>query len=71
MKAATGRCSCWAPETRSGAKRLISRKATQIAPIPIAVHTTQDRSAVAARRSCGAGRSFGSGVVVVIQGDVT
>src|SRR5829696_8980205 len=65
--AATGRCSCCEPETRSGAKRLISRTATQIPPIPIAVHSIQDRSAVGVWRSSGVGWSFGSGVVMVTQ----
>jgi hypothetical protein len=65
--AATGRCSCSEPDTRSGEKRLISRTATQIPPIPIAVHNIHDRSAVATRPSWGTGRSFGSGVVVVTQ----
>ena len=65
VNAATGRCSCWEPETKSGAKRLISSTATQIPPIPMAVHTIQDKSAVEARRSWGVAWSFGSEVVIV------
>jgi hypothetical protein len=53
--AATGRCSCWEPETRSGASRLISSTATQMPPIPMAVHSIQDRSVVVVRRSWGWG----------------
>jgi DNA-binding transcriptional LysR family regulator len=49
-KAATGRCCCSEPETRSGASKLISSTAIQIPPIPIAVHSIQDRSAVVVRR---------------------
>src|SRR5918994_5791554 len=48
--AATGRCCCSEPETRSGAKRLIRSTAIQIPPIPMAVHSIQDRSAVVVRR---------------------
>jgi hypothetical protein len=65
VNAATGRCSCCEPETRSGASRLTSSTATQIPPIPMAVHSIQDRSAVVARRSWGVAWSFGSEVVIV------
>jgi hypothetical protein len=50
-KAATGRCCCSLPVTMSGASRLISVTAIQIPAIPAMVHTTQEPSAVAERRS--------------------
>jgi hypothetical protein len=65
VNAATGRCSCSEPETRSGASRLSSSTATQIPPIPIAVHSIQDKSAVVARRAWGVAWSFASEVVIV------
>ena len=67
VNAATGRCSCSEPETRSGAKMLISRTATQIPPIPIAVHGIQDKSAVAARRPSRVAWAFGSDIILVTQ----
>src|SRR6266699_515221 len=58
VNAATGRCCCSEPETRSGASRLIRSTAIQIPPIPITVHSIQDRSAVVVRRSSGVTWSF-------------
>src|SRR5829696_972848 len=49
-KAPTGRCCCSLPVTMSGANKLISVTATQIAAIPARVHATQEPSAVAGRR---------------------
>jgi DNA-binding CsgD family transcriptional regulator len=56
--AATGRCCCSEPETKSGAKTLIRSTAIQIPPIPIAVHSIQDGSAVVVWRSSRVGWSF-------------
>jgi hypothetical protein len=67
VNAAIGRCSCSEPETKSGASRLISRTATQIPPTPMAVHSIQEGSAVAARRSSGEDRWFGYCAVIVAQ----
>jgi hypothetical protein len=51
VNAATFWCSCSEPETISGDSRLIKTTATQMPPIPIAVHSIQEPSAVAVRRS--------------------
>jgi hypothetical protein len=65
VNAATGRCCCSEPETRSGARRLSRRTAVQIPPTPIAVHSIQERSAVASRRTSGETWPVGSGVVII------
>ena len=46
VNAATGRCSCSEPETRSGANTLISSTASHMPPRPMAVHVIQEPSAV-------------------------
>ena len=51
VNAATFWCSCSEPETISGDSTLIRTTAAQMPPIPIAVHSIQEPSAVAVRRS--------------------
>jgi hypothetical protein len=49
VKAAMGRCSCSLPDTRSGARTLISTTAVQIPARPLTLHTIQEPSAIAVR----------------------
>ena len=49
VNAAMGRCSCSLPDTRSGAKMLISATAIQIPTRPPALHAIHEPSAVTVR----------------------
>jgi hypothetical protein len=49
VKAAMGRCSCSLPETRSGARTLISTTAVQIPARPPTLHASHEPSAIAVR----------------------